>query len=159
ANETISKYFNEVLNGFSSACFYGCYIQQPKENDPVYPFILNNPKLYSFFKDALGAMDGTYINSWATKEMCQLAWNRKGNVTQNTLVCCDFRIWFQYAVGGYNGSAADATMYAQSQLEGLQIPNGKYYLADVEFGICNALLVLYCGVQYHLNEWGRSQLL
>jgi len=37
----------------------------------------------------------------------------------------------------------------------LTIPEGQYYLADAGFGVCDALLVPYRGVRYHLAEWGR----
>ncbi|TFK17250.1 hypothetical protein FA15DRAFT_548852, partial [Coprinopsis marcescibilis] len=51
------------------------------------------------------------------------------------------------------GSAADATMYAHVWQVDFHIPVGKVYLADAGFGICDAFLVPYCGVCYHLAEW------
>ena len=36
------------------------------------------------------------------------------------------------------------------------VPMGKYYLADAGFSHCDALLVPYRGVQYHLAEWGHA---
>jgi len=49
-------------------------------------------------------------------------------------------------------------MYATSRLVDLTIPEGKYYIADAGFGICNALLVPYRGICYHLAEWGQAHL-
>lgn len=63
---------------------------------------------------------------------------------------------FLYFISGWEGSTADATMYAHSQLVDLTIPPGKFYLADAGFGICDSLLVPYRGVRYHLAEWGRA---
>jgi len=61
---------------------------------------------------------------------------------------------FIYLVSGWEGSAADATMYAHSRLSDLTIPPGKFYLADAGFGVCDSLLVPFRGVHYHLAEWG-----
>jgi hypothetical protein len=63
---------------------------------------------------------------------------------------------FLYFISGWEGSAADATMYSESRLADLRILQGKAYLADAGFGICDALLVPYRGVRYHLAEWGRA---
>lgn len=49
-------------------------------------------------------------------------------------------------------------MYAHSRLTNLTIPEGKFYLADAGFGICDSLLVPYCGIHYHLAEWGHANL-
>jgi len=38
----------------------------------------------------------------------------------------------------------------------LTIPPGKFYLADAGFGVCDSLLVPFCGVCYHLAEWGHA---
>jgi hypothetical protein len=48
---------------------------------------------------------------------------------------------FVYFLSGWEGSAADATMYAHSRLSDLTIPPGKFYLAEAGFGICDSLLV------------------
>ena len=37
---------------------------------------------------------------------------------------------------------------------GFIIPDGYYYLADAGYPLCQWLLMLYQGVQYHLAEWG-----
>jgi len=40
----------------------------------------------------------------------------------------------------------------------LSIPEGKYYLADAGYPLCDALLVPFRGVRYHLREWEKSGL-
>jgi hypothetical protein len=47
---------------FSLAPFYNQYVHLPPLGAPTPPEILNNPKYYPFFKDALGAIDRTHIN-------------------------------------------------------------------------------------------------
>jgi hypothetical protein len=49
-----------------------------------------------------------------------------------------------------------AALYLAARLNDLTIPEGKYYLADARFGRCDACLVPYRSVCYHLAEWGRA---
>ncbi|KAJ3982394.1 hypothetical protein F5890DRAFT_1392557, partial [Lentinula detonsa] len=49
-------------------------------------------------------------------------------------------------------------IYDDARRSTLRIPNGKYLLADAGFPSCDALLVPYCGVQYHLKEWEQANL-
>ncbi|KAJ7602734.1 hypothetical protein FB45DRAFT_675595, partial [Roridomyces roridus] len=51
-----------ILVTCSSPLFYTYYVRLPSAHDPVSPLIRNNPKWYPFFKDAIGAIDGTHIN-------------------------------------------------------------------------------------------------
>ena len=48
---------------FSSPPFYTMYVCLPTAHDPVPPQIYNNPKFWLFFKDAIGAIDGSHIHS------------------------------------------------------------------------------------------------
>ncbi|KAF8591197.1 hypothetical protein K439DRAFT_1269944, partial [Ramaria rubella] len=63
SRDTISKCFNRILNAVTSLAFYNTFIQLPKASQLVEPYIANNPKFYPFFKDALGALDGTHIST------------------------------------------------------------------------------------------------
>ncbi|KAG2031186.1 hypothetical protein BDR03DRAFT_847542, partial [Suillus americanus] len=51
------------------------------------------------------------------------------------------------------GSVTDAMLWNDTHCHDLHLPPGKYLLADASFGTCDALLVPYHGVCYHLNEW------
>lgn len=131
-------------------------MQLPVHDDPVPDYIAQSKKFYPFFEGAIGAMDGTHINCTPSATDRHAACNQKGGVLQNCLACVSFSMWFLYFLSGWEGSASDATMYASSWRVDLAIPIGKYYLADAGFGICDALLVPYRGVWYHLAEWGRA---
>ena len=150
------RYFKEVLFTISSPGFYNQYVHLPAADDPVPPSILNNPKWFPFFEGAIGAMDGTHISCCPSLLERQACRNRKGTVTQNTLCCCSLDFRFQYVLSGWEGSAADATLFHDARTSDLTIPEGQYYLADAGFGVCEALLVPYQGVRYHLAEWGRA---
>jgi hypothetical protein len=47
-----------VLAALISPSFHGVFIQLP-DADIVPPEIMENPKFFPYFKDALGAIDGT----------------------------------------------------------------------------------------------------
>lgn len=59
-------------------------------------------------------------------------------------------------LSGWDGSVADAAVYNDARQSDLTVPAGKFYLADAGFGACDALLVPYRRVRYHLAEWGRA---
>jgi hypothetical protein len=82
----------------------------------------------------------------------------KKGVSQNCLACCSFDLCFQYVLSGWDGLAADAAMYENARQTDLTVLAGKYkyYLADAGFGACDALLVPYRKVCYHLAEWGHA---
>lgn len=150
------RYFRLVLRAVSSGPFYGKYVTLPKANDPIHEIISSNPKFAPYFSNALGAIDGTHINCCPSTEERAAARNRKGGVTQNCLAAVSFDMRFLYVLSGWMGSTADATMWSHSRDVDFRIPDGKLYLADAGFGICDTLLVPYRGVRYHLAEWGRA---
>lgn len=140
----------------SSKPFYTAYVQLPTSETPLASVIENNPKFFPFFKDVLGALDGTHFDSYTTAADRHSSRDRKGRVSQNTLFACNFSFRFVYGIAGFEGSTADATMYTRSRLIDFTIPSGKCYLGDAGFAVCDALLVPYRGVRYHLAEWGRA---
>ena len=142
---------------FSSPPLYTDFIRPPKVGDPTPEYILNNPKLYPFFEDALGAIDGSHFNAFAASNRDALR-DRNGALTTNALAICDFSMSFLHIQSGWEGSVADAQMFHNSCFTDLSIPNGKYFLADAGFPTCSTLLVPYHGVRYHLSEWGHAQL-
>jgi len=150
------SYFKEVLTALSSSDLYNELVRLPKVDDDVPSEILNNPRWFPFFDGAIGAMDGTHIRCSPSKKERDASRNRKGELTQNTLACCSFDFRFQYIMSGWEGSAADASLFHNARLNDLPVPEGKYYLADGGFGICDALLIPFRGVRYHLAEWGRA---
>lgn len=113
--------------------------------------------MYPFFKDCLGAVDGTHINAFIPDE-AEMAWNhnRKGGLTQNVFAATTFDMRFSYVLAGWEGSAADSRIFADARSKDFKVPPGKYYLADAGFPACDSLVVPYRGVRYHLKEWSRS---
>ena len=158
ANLVCCRYFLKMLLFFSSAPFYNDYVKLPRADAPIPPEIRNNPKFYPFFKDALGAIDGTHINCCPSAADRQAARDRKGGLTQNCLAICGFDMVFYYMFSGWEGSAADSTMFHDARVTDLPVPPGRYYLADAGFPTCASLVIPIRGKHYHLLEWSRADL-
>ena len=141
ADPVCYRYFHNMLIFFSSAPFYNDHVKLPSANAPIPPKILNNTKFYPFFKDALGAIDGTHINCCPSATDRQAARDRKGGVTQNCLAICEFDMIFYYMFSGWEGSASDFTMFHDACVTDLPVPPGWYYLADAGFPSCSSLLI------------------
>jgi hypothetical protein len=133
--------------------FYTTFVKLPDANSPPPDYIQSSPKFSPFFHDALGAIDGTHVNCSPSAEERSTSRNRKGVLTQNCLAACSFDLRFTYMLSGWEGSTADSTLFHDAREVDLFIPLGRYYLADAGFASCNALLVPYRNVRYHLREW------
>jgi hypothetical protein len=57
-----------------------------------------------------------------------------------------------YFISGFEGSTACAATYMYSHLMDFMIPEGKSYLANAGLALCNALLIPYQGVHFHLEK-------
>jgi hypothetical protein len=67
-------------------------------------------------------------------------------------------MYFLYVLPGYEGSAADGTVFEEAFDWGFEVPQGKYYLADAEYALSSKLLVPFRGVRYHLREQALAKL-
>ena len=148
----VFRYFKQMLIALSSPPIYAKYIQLPDTTSPTPNEILNNPKFYPYFKDALGAIDGAYIPCYVPVKDQSTSQNQKGIISQNCLACVSFNLQFTYVLSRQERPASDAWVYHDACITDLYIPPGKYYLADTGFPACDELLVPYHGMHYHLAE-------
>lgn len=154
SGETISRCFHEVLQAINS--LIPKYIKLHSSAEiPI--AITSNSKYYNFFNNCIGALDGTHIAA-KIPEFQQAAYrNRKGQLSQNVLACCEFdQLLFTYVLSGWEGSAHDGAVLEAAFEAGFSIPSGKYYLGDAGFPLTPWCIVPYRGVRYHLREWGKS---
>ena len=130
----------------------------PKKTDPTPPEIMaKRGKLFPYFKDCIGAIDGTHIPAFVPIEDRPRYRNRKKVVTQNVLAAVSFDMRFVYVVSGWEGGAADSTILEDARATDFRVPEGKYYLADAGFPASPAMLVPFRGVRYHLHEWALAR--
>ena len=153
-DHTLSS-IERVLDALISAPFYTKYVKGSPDCTP--PYIERNPRFFPYFKDCRGAIDGSHVDAYVPDEAIARYRNRKGSVSQNVLAICDFDMKFTYVLSGWEGSAADSTVYADARRKGLALPPGKYFLADAGFPLCDTLLTPYRTTRYHLREWGYAQ--
>jgi len=88
---------------FSSTPFYTKYVCLPKAGDPIPPEIHYNPKFWPYFKDAIGALDGSHIHSAPPAKERASSRNWKGFISQNCLFGCSFNLQFVFAYTGWEG--------------------------------------------------------
>jgi len=132
------------------------YVLLPTADDPVPPKICHNSKFWLYFKDVVGAIDGSHIHSSPPASQRSSYQNHKGGVSQNCLFACSFDLQFIFAYTGWEGSVTDAWVYESALMDRLDIPLDKCHLVDAGFPSTNELLIPYRSVQYHLAEWGRA---
>jgi hypothetical protein len=137
---------------FTSDPFYPKYVCFPDGSVPHK--IRKNPKWWPFFKDAIGAIDGSHIHIMPKAIERPVYRNRKGFVSQNCLFACDFDLNFTYTLTGWEGSATDARIYEDACSFDFHTPAGKYFLGDAGYPLHPGLLVPYRNMHYHLAEWG-----
>ncbi|KAH6827125.1 nuclease HARBI1-like protein [Perilla frutescens var. hirtella] len=82
--------------------------------------------------------------------------NCHGMQSQNVLAACNFDLQFIYVLSEWEGSAHDSKLLsdALSRTNGLQVPQGKYFLVDCGFANRRQFLAPLCSVRYHLKDFG-----
>src|ERR1700676_3632627 len=87
-NSRFNSYFVKMLVIFSSPPFYSDHITPPRVDDPIPNFILNNTKFFLFFRDAIGAINGSHFNAHATAADRDALRDCNGALTTNALAIC-----------------------------------------------------------------------
>ncbi|XP_030479340.1 uncharacterized protein LOC115696587 [Cannabis sativa] len=155
--ETISRHFNKYLQ----ACVRLEKLYLTLAGRGVRQEISSNQLFYPWFKDCVGAIDGTHIPAWVPVGDQQGYRNRKGFLSQNVLAVVVFDMNFQYVLAGWEGSASDSRVLRNAiwerQQNKLKVPNGKYYVVDAGYANTKGFLAPYHGTRYHLREWSQTQ--
>ena len=118
--------------------------------------ITNDPH-FTFFSKCIGVLNGSHICAFTSTKDHVYMHNRKGYLSQNCLFACDFNFNFTYVLCGWDGSVSDAALWRDAIMNNIWMPADWYLLGDAGFLSCNAILVPYHGVWYHLREWWEEQ--
>ncbi|XP_026399632.1 putative nuclease HARBI1 [Papaver somniferum] len=155
SGETISRHFNAVLDAIVQLADDFLQPAGPCTPDEI----RDNPRFYPYFKNCVGAIDGTHIPAMVSEEEQPLYRNRKGFISQNVLVACSFDLQFHYVLAGWEGSAHDGRVLdsALTRSDKLIVLEGKFYLGDAGFALTPSFITPYRGVRYHLKEYGRNR--
>ncbi|XP_042477251.1 putative nuclease HARBI1 [Macadamia integrifolia] len=154
SGETVSRYFNLVLGAIIK--LYPILLKPPSV--AVHHRITSNEgRFYPYFKDCIGAIDGSHIPAWVHLSDHPRFRDRKGDISQNILAACDFDMKYTYILSGWEGSASDARILDNAlHRDGdgkLVLPRGKYYFVDAGYANQQGFLRPYRNVRYHLKEW------
>jgi hypothetical protein len=148
---TVSRTIHELLYVFE-LCIQE-FMVPPCESTP--PEIANDPKFKRYFKNCMGAIDGTLIPAFIPNDAAeQKKWRcRKGFLSQNVFVACNFDMTVSYVLAGWSGSAHDSKVLADAMTKGFTVPETRYYVGDAGYGLKENVLSPYRGYMYHLKEW------
>ncbi|KAJ0988023.1 hypothetical protein J5N97_006379 [Dioscorea zingiberensis] len=147
SSKTVSRYFNHVL--WAIGQIQGDYIKP--HSTSVSPYIAQRPNFYyPYFKDCIGALDGTHIHANVPIDIVEQFCGRKSFPTQKVLAAVDFDLCFTYVLAGWEGSANDTLVLrdALNRSNGLKVPEGKYYLAGAGYTTQRGFISPYKGVRY-----------
>jgi hypothetical protein len=76
-------------------------------------------------KNCIGAIDGTYVPITIEEDRAPPYRNRKGTLSQNVMVVCDFNLNFTFVSCGWEGTASDAGVLQFAINKGFSVPEGK----------------------------------
>lgn len=100
---------------------YYLYVCLPNQHTPLANEIQMNSKFFPFFKDCLGALDGTHIHTHVLSMDRTRHCNQKGEVSQNVCAATLFSIQFVYVLSGWEGSASDSCVFEVAHGTGFTI--------------------------------------
>ncbi|XP_068466573.1 uncharacterized protein [Phaseolus vulgaris] len=87
SGETVSRHFHNVLKAI--LMMHGEFLIQPAGTE-VEPHILNNNRFFPYFKDCLGAIDGTHVRVKVPRVDAPRFRGRKDWPTQNVFAACKY---------------------------------------------------------------------
>ncbi|XP_051202505.1 protein ALP1-like [Lolium perenne] len=154
STETISRYFQQVLYAIGE--LRGKMIKPASMNTPTK--INNSYRWFPYFRDCIGTIDGTHVTTKVLRSMSAAFRGRKHYTSQNVLAAVDFDMRFTYVLAGCEGLAHDASILSDilSRPDGLQIPDGKFYLGDAGYACRPGILPPFRKTRYHLNEFSAK---
>ncbi|XP_044319961.1 protein ALP1-like [Triticum aestivum] len=122
SGEVVSRYFQRVLHAIGE--LRDDLIRKPSLETQTK--IEGNYRWDPYFKDCIGAIDGTHVRASVTPDMEASFRGRKTYATQNVMAAVDFDLRFTYVLAGWEGTAHDALVLrdALERENGLRVPQG-----------------------------------
>ncbi|XP_040254277.1 uncharacterized protein [Aegilops tauschii subsp. strangulata] len=97
-----TRYFKHVL--FAIGELRGEMIRRPSSQTP--PKIRGSPRWYPYFKDCIGAIDGTHVTGRVPMSQSAAYRGKKHYTSQNVLAAFDFDLKFIYVLAGWEGHSS-----------------------------------------------------
>ncbi|KAL0731096.1 hypothetical protein Bca4012_027190 [Brassica carinata] len=132
-------------------------IVKPTRNEfaTASPFLVENPQYWPYFRNCIGALDGTHIPVRPPSGNAEPYRGRKSEPTMNVLAICNFSMHFIYAYVGVPGRAHDTKVLIYCATEEASFPHppaGKYYLVDSGYPTRDGYLGPHRRTRYHLYQ-------
>ncbi|PKU72171.1 hypothetical protein MA16_Dca006764 [Dendrobium catenatum] len=110
STETISRYFSI---GLEALVKLSCSVIKPIDPnfDDIPRNILYDNRYMPYFKDCIGAIDGTHVDARVSNSEKAAYIGRCGSTTQNVMAVCDFNMCFAFIMEGWEGSAHDSRSF------------------------------------------------
>ncbi|KAL2240205.1 UNVERIFIED_CONTAM: hypothetical protein Sindi_0661700 [Sesamum indicum] len=146
--ETISRHMKRVSRALN---LLAPELICPPNFSHIHPRILNNTHFFPYFKDCVGAIDGTLIAASVPVSRQNAYRSRHGDISQNVMAVCDFDLMFTYVMAGWEGSANDARVFMDclnNDLNFLWPPN-----VDSAYPNFPGFLASYRQDCYHINSF------
>ena len=106
---TVSRLFDKVLK-----CLVKLAADIIKPVDAAFTTMhprLRQRRFFPYFKDCIGAIDGTHVPCVVPSNKFVQHLCRKGMTTQNVLAVCDFDMRFTFVLAGWPGSVHDMRVF------------------------------------------------
>lgn len=154
--ETISRHYKFMLNAI--LMLQSEYIVLPDSSAPVPENIRNNPGSWPYFRNVLGAIDGTHIECTVPRDRQARYRNRHSWTSQNVMGVVGLDLSFLYVLSGWEGSAADMRVLRDAiGRHGFRVPDGRQYLVDCGYANTDKFIAPYRGVTYHIPEFNARR--
>jgi hypothetical protein len=153
----MNRYFQKVLKVVEAQGEDYIRLIELEQYEDCVTEISREPRFYPGFNDCIGAIDGSPIPVSVPAAQEDVYTCRKSFKAQSPLAVVSFDLSFQYIHAGWEGKKHDGRVLDDALGRGLEIPDKKYYLVDVGYGISPQFLTPYRGVRYHLKECAQSK--
>ncbi|WCJ41876.1 hypothetical protein M5689_022715 [Euphorbia peplus] len=159
SGETVSRVFHEVLKAMIQ---FSMNLIKPRDHtiSRTPDEILNDERYMPYFKDCIGAIDGTHVLACVKEKDIVRFIGRKGVPTQNIMAVCSFDMLFTFVLAGWEGTAHDSRLFRyainKKEIKFPKPPPGKYYLVDAGYPQIEGYLAPYKGTRYHLPDFQRG---
>ncbi|KAI4999599.1 hypothetical protein ZWY2020_004188 [Hordeum vulgare] len=148
SGSTFHEYINEFFDIIPALCTR--FVEPPRIDEP-HPVIATDERFYPYFKNCIGAIDGSHVPITIAPESAAPFRNRKGTLSQNVMIACDFDLKITFISCGWEGSATDARVLRFAMNSGFKVPDGKFYLVDGGYANTTSFLAPYRGSEISLE--------
>ncbi|PKU67252.1 hypothetical protein MA16_Dca015981 [Dendrobium catenatum] len=159
STETISRYFSLGLRALINLAM-DIIVPEDKEFLDIPVHIRNDTRYMPYFKDCIGAIDGTHVDARIPVEDQIPYIGRHHSPTQNVMAVCDFNMCFTFVAAGWEDSAHDARIFKHvlrsPQYSFPVPPSGKFYLVDAGYPLQRGFLKPYPETRYHIPDFRRG---